>query len=110
MPAVVRPMHEHSSHSEDCKGRAVKSNRQLLSDAVASEINFGFLFVSVARSAYAVGDIARGDEARTKGQAAYLRAKQFVGQADEKTSKSLSGDLDALRTALERLSGRVAHS
>jgi hypothetical protein len=88
----------------------VKSNRQLLSNAVASEINFAFLFVSVARSAYTTGDIARGNEARETGQAAYLRAKQLLGQADEKTRKSLSGDLEALQTALERLSGRAARS
>jgi hypothetical protein len=68
-----------------------------------NEICLGFLFVPIAGSAYNVGDVDRGDEARARGQAAHARANSVLAQVAHPEREPLIRDLELLQNALSEL-------
>lgn len=64
-----------------------------------NEMQLGFLFASLADSAYDAGDIGCGDQARVKGQAAYVRADRLLAQVVA-PNRALVCNLKSLHNAL----------
>ncbi|MFL6416249.1 MAG: hypothetical protein ACJ74Y_11355 [Bryobacteraceae bacterium] len=80
--------------------------RTLLEIALfTNEISLGLLLVLVAESAYKLGDVRRGDEARARGQAASFRAARLLAQVADCDRALLLGDLESLQSALEGHAG-----
>jgi hypothetical protein len=67
---------------------------------VRTEIRLGLLLVPIAESAY---NVDRGDEARARGQAAYLRANRLLAQVADDEREPLVCDLELLQDALSGL-------
>ena len=70
---------------------------------VRTEIRLGLLLVPIAESAYNVRDVDRGDEARARGQTAYLRANSLLAQVADGERELLVCDLELLQDALSGL-------
>lgn len=81
------------------------SHRELMLSLVTNEVNLGLLFASAARAAFSMGDAESGDEALTKAEAAYWRAKRLQEHESEQLKTVVSRDLEALRKALDELPG-----
>jgi hypothetical protein len=73
--------------------------------SVTNETNWMFLWVSIARLAYGMGDIDCANHAQKKARAAYSRARRLLQELnrDDQGLRSLARDLEALRVALEQL-------
>jgi hypothetical protein len=73
---------------------------------IINEIALGFLFVSIAESAYSAGDLGYRDEARARSHAACFRAHRLLAQVAEGDRGPLVDDLESLQSALNMLSKR----
>jgi hypothetical protein len=70
---------------------------------VRTEIRLGLLLVPIAESAYNVRDVGRGDDARARGQAAYVRANRLLTQVAKGEREPLVRDLELFQNALSEL-------
>ena len=81
----------------------LNSSLELAFETANYEVKLARLLVDVARAARIAGDIARADEARARGMAAFCRATQLSGQVIHKDKRALLAELNALHLALTRL-------
>lgn len=72
--------------------------------ALRAEIRLGLLFAPIAESAYNARDVDRGDDARARGQAAYVRANRLLAHVAAGEREPLARDLEFLQNALSGLS------
>ncbi len=71
---------------------------------VRTEIRLGLLLASITESAYRVRDVGRGDDAKARGQAAYVRANRLLAQVAQGEREPFVRDLELLKNALSGLS------
>jgi hypothetical protein len=75
----------------------------LLLKSIENEINSGFMFVAVARSAYRAARPLDGDSALTKAEAIRDHANQLAERVTGPKSEAFSERLEELRLSIERL-------
>jgi hypothetical protein len=76
---------------------------KLLLKSIENEINSGFMFVAVARSAYRGARPSDGDSALAKAEAIHAKASQLAETVTGAESEMLSERLEELRLAIEQL-------
>jgi hypothetical protein len=82
---------------------AATAEKRILLFAVANEVNFAHLFLTVARTAYRDGAYARGEQARSIAKAAILKAHVLLDATNHDSGRALLGDLERLAKILDAL-------
>lgn len=91
-----------------CRGllpQRMKYDRKLNLSSITNEINWSFLWISIARSAHSIGDFECARYAQEKANAPYRQAWELLAQTRMQNGelKLLLEDLLGLRIMLKRL-------